>query len=433
MVSTDLQTHMVSLSEIVPYAGNAKEHPEWQVDQLVSSIEKFGNCDPIGVWHNQRGQLEIVEGHGRLMALEKLGYEEAPVIFLDHLTDEQRRAYTLVHNKLTMNTDFDTGLLEMELDAITDIDMSEFGFDIDIEMGDWFSDRERNDTSRQDGNEEYNEFLDKFEAKKTTDDCYTPDLVYDAVLDWVRNEYGISNDAKIVRPFYPNGDYEHEDYPNGCVVVDNPPFSLMVHIIRFYTERNIPFFVFAPTLTLFSGRNLDVCYIAADCDITYENMAKVNTSFITNLDKENRVRTAPTLNEAVMEADKRNREELAKPVNLKYRYPSHVITAAMVGNWSSLGVEFSVPRESAYQIGKLDAQAQYDKAIYGSGFLLSDECARDAERAKADAERAKADAERAKALEAAKALGDGVEVEPDGSVVWRLSERELAIVEGLGK
>ncbi len=43
MVSTDLQTHMVSLSEIVPYAGNATEHPEWQVDQLVSSIEKFGN------------------------------------------------------------------------------------------------------------------------------------------------------------------------------------------------------------------------------------------------------------------------------------------------------------------------------------------------------------------------------------------------------
>lgn len=424
MVSTDLQTHMVSLSEIVPYPGNAKEHPEWQVDQLVSSIEKFGNCDPIAAWHNQRGQLEVVEGHGRLMALEKLGYEEAPVIFLDHLTDEQRRAYALVHNQLTMNTGFDMEILSVELDAIVDIDMTMFDFDLG--SNDWFSDRQRNDTSHQEGNDEYNDFLDKFEVKKTTDDCYTPDLVYDAVLDWVRNEYGISNDTKIVRPFCPNGDYEHEDYPDGCVVVDNPPFSLMVHIIRFYTERNIPFFVFAPTLTLFSGRNLDVCYIAADCDITYENGAKVNTSFITNLDKENRVRTAPSLNAAVMEADKRNREELAKPVNLKYRYPSHVITAAMVGNWSSLGVEFSVPKESAYQIGKLDAQAQYDKAIYGSGFLLSDECARDAERAKADAERAKA-------LEAAKALGDGVEVEPDGSVVWRLSERELAIVDGLGK
>ena len=130
MVSTDLQTHMVSLSEIVPYAGNAKEHPEWQVDQLVSSIEKFGNCDPIAVWHNQRGQLEVVEGHGRLMALEKLGYEEAPVIFLDHLTDEQRRAYTLVHNKLTMNTGFDIDILQSELDKITSIDMADFDFEI---------------------------------------------------------------------------------------------------------------------------------------------------------------------------------------------------------------------------------------------------------------------------------------------------------------
>ena len=134
MVSTDLQTHMVSLSEIVPYAGNAKEHPEWQVDQLVSSIEKFGNCDPIAAWHNQRGQLEIVEGHGRLMALEKLGYEEAPVIFLDHLTDEQRRAYALVHNQLTMNTGFDMEILSVELDAIVDIDMEQFGFDAGISI-----------------------------------------------------------------------------------------------------------------------------------------------------------------------------------------------------------------------------------------------------------------------------------------------------------
>ena len=135
MVSTDLQTHMVSLSEIVPYAGNAKEHPEWQIDQLVSSIEKFGNCDPIAAWHNQRGQLEVVEGHGRLMALEKLGYEEAPVIFLDHLTDEQRRAYALVHNQLTMNTGFDFELLQNELDMVSGIDMEDFGF-INVEMPD---------------------------------------------------------------------------------------------------------------------------------------------------------------------------------------------------------------------------------------------------------------------------------------------------------
>lgn len=63
MVSTDLQTHMVSLSDIVPYAGNAKEHPEWQVDQLVSSIEKFGNCDPIGAWHNLGVDMEDTQNN----------------------------------------------------------------------------------------------------------------------------------------------------------------------------------------------------------------------------------------------------------------------------------------------------------------------------------------------------------------------------------
>lgn len=418
------------VSELVEYPNNAKEHPLEQVDQIANSISEFGNCDPIGCWHNEDGEPEIVEGHGRLMALRKLGIETAPVIFLDHLTDEQRRAYALVHNKLTMNSDFDTEMLEIELDAIVDIDMSQFDFEIKVD-DDWFGSRDRNDKSRQDGNDEYNDFLDKFEVKKTTDDCYTPDLVYSAVLDWVRNEYGISDDAQIVRPFYPNGDYEHEDYPEGCVVVDNPPFSILSEILRFYVDSSVKFFLFAPALTLFSPR-VECCRIPAGVTITYENGATVSTSFMTNLDTKNAIRTAPDLYVAVDAANKQNREDTAKSVNLKYKYPSHVITSAMVSCWCELGVEFAVPKGNEYQVGCLDAQKEYDKGIFGSGFLLSDECARDAERAKADAERAKA-LKAAKALEAAKALGDGVEVEPDGSVVWRLSERELAIVDGLGK
>lgn len=402
-------------SDLVPYVGNAKEHPEWQVEQIANSIDQFGFNDPVGVWHDEDGNTIIVEGHGRVLAAKRLGIRQIPVVTLDHLDDEGRRAYTLAHNKLTTNTGYDMEMLAKELEGICDIDMSDLGFDV---PKDWFESRERNDTSRQDGNEDYNEFLEKFEVKKTTDDCYTPDLVYDAVLNWVRNEYGIPESTPIVRPFYPGGDYEHEKYPDGCVVVDNPPFSLMVHILRFYIERGIRFFVFAPTLTLFSGRNIDACYVAAGCDITYENGAKVNTGFITNLDEVNKVRTAPTLHDAVMSADKKNREEQAKPINLKYKYPPYVITAAMLANWAELGVDFSAKKTETYQIGKLDAQAKYDKAIYGSGFLLS--------------ERAKADAERAKALEAAKALGEGVEVEPDGSVVWRLSEREKEIVRSLG-
>ena len=249
-------------------------------------------------------------------------------------------------------------------------------------------------------------------------------MVYDAVAEWVADEYGIDR-SKFVRPFYPGGDYEAEEYPEGCAVVDNPPFSLLIQIVRFYLGRKIPFFLFAPTLTLFSGRDLDVCYIAADCGITYENGAKVSTSFITNLDNENMVRTAPLLCEAVKEADKANRDGLAKPVNLRYKYPPHVITAAMVACWCSLGVDFRVPKGHACQIGALDAQREHGKAIYGSGFLLSDA-------AKAEADKAKAEADKAKALDAAKALGGGLLIEKDGSIVWPLSERELAIVQSLG-
>ena len=102
---------------------------------------------------------------------------------------------------------------------------------------------------------EYKAFVDKFKPKKTTDDCYTPALIYEAVKDWACKEYNIASD-KIVRPFYPGGDYENYEYPEGCVVLDNPPFSILSKIIAFYLERGIAFFLFAPTLTAFSGRNV---------------------------------------------------------------------------------------------------------------------------------------------------------------------------------
>ena len=73
------------------------------------------------------------------------------------------------------------------------------------------------------GNPEYDAFLDKFKRKLTTDDCYTPDNVYNAVADWVAEEYRLDR-ACFVRPFYPGGDYQSYDYPPECVVVDNPPF-----------------------------------------------------------------------------------------------------------------------------------------------------------------------------------------------------------------
>ncbi len=128
----NLKIEYVPIDSIKPYSKNAKLHPQEQIEQIKASIKEFDNCDPLGVWHD-----EIVEGHGRYEALKQLGYDNVPVIRLDHLTDEQRRAYALVHNKLTMNSPFDDGILSEELDNILDIDMSMFDlgevFDENIE------------------------------------------------------------------------------------------------------------------------------------------------------------------------------------------------------------------------------------------------------------------------------------------------------------
>lgn len=77
---------------------------------------------------------------------------------------------------------------------------------------------------RQQTIDDYGAFVEKFKPKKTTDDCYTPPAVYETIKDWACREYDI-DPSKVVRPFYPGGDYERFDYSGGAVVVDNPPFS----------------------------------------------------------------------------------------------------------------------------------------------------------------------------------------------------------------
>lgn len=122
-----LEIEYIPISEIKAYPNNAKIHTAEQIEQIKKSIQEFGFNDPIGIWHG-----ECVEGHGRIIAATELGIETVPVIRLDDLTDEQRKAYTLAHNKLTMNTGFDADLLNLELNDITDIDMSQFGFGEDV-------------------------------------------------------------------------------------------------------------------------------------------------------------------------------------------------------------------------------------------------------------------------------------------------------------
>jgi len=122
-----LNIEYLPVDQLTPYEQNARKHQANDVDAIVSSIREFGFDDPIGVWG---GHNVIVEGHGRVMAAKKLGMKKVPVIHLDHLTDEQRRAYALAHNRTAELSAWDEVVKELELSSISDIDMSLFGFDL---------------------------------------------------------------------------------------------------------------------------------------------------------------------------------------------------------------------------------------------------------------------------------------------------------------
>ena len=121
-----MKIEVLNINDLIPYEMNAKLHPREQIEQIKQSIIEFNNNDPIAIDENN----VVIEGHGRLKALTELGYEQVECIRLSHLNDDQKKAYRLVHNKLTMNSDFDMGMLEEEINKIKDINLFEFGFDL---------------------------------------------------------------------------------------------------------------------------------------------------------------------------------------------------------------------------------------------------------------------------------------------------------------
>ena len=408
-----------SLGELTPYHNNPRKN-DGAVDKVAASIKEFGFKVPIVI--DKDGV--IVAGHTRLRAAQKLGLEEVPCVVADDLTEEQIKAFRLADNKTAEFAEWDFDMLTAELQNINEIDYSQFGFDLSEIADGWFETRERNDTSHQEGNEEYNEFIDKFEIPKTTDDCYTPDLVYDAVADWVENEYGVDR-KNFVRPFYPGGDYQGQKYKESDIVVDNPPFSILSEILKYYTEKGVRFFLFAPTLTLFSSpsSSSSSCAIGVGAHIVYENKAVVNTSFLTNLEMEYRFRTAPTLYRAVQDAIDKINEENRRDLQ-KNEFPDEVITSTKLSYFSKYGVDFKVKRSESAHIRALDAQKERKQVIFGSGYLISEKAAAE----KAAAEKAAAEKAAAKKAAAEKAAAEKAAAEK-----WKLSERERALVKSLSE
>ncbi len=251
---------------------------------------------------------------------------------------------------------------------------------------------------------EYEDFVDQFKPNLTTDDCYTQAEVYEWILSYVKDKYAIPDSVRIIRPFKPEGDYKAEDYSGDCIVIDNPPFSILAEIRRYYINNNIKYFLFAPHLTLFGASIGDDCKIVAGADIVYHNGANVKTSFVTNLcDYE--IDVDPTFRREIQKI-----QQAGKTILPKYSYPDGVITVSRLSKIVERGGELKLKGCGLFKISKLEAQKEFKKTIFGCGYLCS---------ASASAE-IKAAEIKAAEIKAA-----------DTVTFWRLSDKEKNIIKEL--
>ena len=250
-------------------------------------------------------------------------------------------------------------------------------------------------------NETYDMFVDKFVPKLTTDDCYTPEPVYNVVRDYVCRRFGV-NPETIVRPFYPGGDYEEFDYKPDSFVLDNPPFSILSQILKFYTERHIRFFLFAP------GKEI-LHYLQWGCScllggsITYHNGAQICTSYVTS-EGDFDLECDPDFIQAVEDAvPTKPKKKLTK-----YRYPDNVVSTAWVLMMAARRIPFTFRKGECRFVKNLDCLRAIGKSAYGGACLIS-KSAEPAKRASDEAKRAS----------------------DEDAVVITLSEREQEIIDSM--
>lgn len=320
-----------------------------------------------------KGERYIVfAGNLRLKACKESLVKTAPVVVYFPETDEDRE--TVKRRAMLDNGSFGSWDYDALANEWDDLPLVDLGIPAWEPEQDW----QKNglSTEGREGDEDYDEFVDKFKQKLTTDDCYTPPAVYDAVLKFV-GEITNMEGMKVERPFVPGGDYEAYKYAPNSIVVDNPPFSILSQILRFYSEREIPFFLFAPALTLFSATDCDLTYIVTNAPIVYENGAVVSTGFITNLIPDIRIWCCPQLGHYIDEAQPD--EDKTKQ---GFVYPDNIVTSAILGKIVKRDVELKIRKVSCEAIRESDSAKAQGRGLYGGGFIMSDRAA--AERAAAE-------------------------------------------------
>lgn len=221
-------------------------------------------------------------------------------------------------------------------------------------------------------NEEYDNYVEKFKAKKTSDDTFTPDDVYDAVTAYVRRRFNVADDVRFIRPFYPGASYiddylAHKDEYAAGMVVDNPPFSILAQIVDFYRRNGVRFFLFCPYLTCFGyvNRRPDVSLVVNDRSIIYGNGAVVGTSFVHNLDPSVFVENDPDIYDSISDCQSQRSKKAPRRV---IELPRNVLRQSSVGRL--FFTPFRLERSEAIFVRSAGG---YD--IFGGGLLVSDAAA----------------------------------------------------------
>lgn len=126
-MSNNYIINLININNLQEYTNNARTHSDSQVSQIAESIKEFGFNNPVLVDENN----QLIAGHGRLLAAKQLGLTEVPAITLSHLTENQKKAYVIADNKISLNSDWNYDLLTSELEAVmndSEVDISLLGF-----------------------------------------------------------------------------------------------------------------------------------------------------------------------------------------------------------------------------------------------------------------------------------------------------------------
>lgn len=337
---------------------NPRSWTKGDVERIAKSLREtpeLFEARPLLVYPHG-GKYVILGGNLRHAGAQRNHEKDAPcIVFPEDTSTDKLKEIVVKDNGSFGSWDYD--VLGNEWD---DLPLPEWGVPA------WDASEMHLTTEGREADEGYQDFVEKFQPKLTTDDCYTPQEVYDVVRDFVNESVCPLKGKKIVRPFFPGGNYEDlTQYGDGCIVIDNPPFSILSKILRFYDEHKIPFFLFGPHLTLFSAPDIEaLTYLPVCAPITYENGAVVSTGFITNMVALLKIWIPAGLRHRIVEVQRDTTPQD------EYLIPPCVVTSSRLGTISgNMGGSIEIKRDECRYIRNLDSMAEKGKGLYGGGTL----------------------------------------------------------------